>query len=165
MKRSGASGRRWNTNIQSLTRTHAEPRNGRGARIYIVKLEDSERGKGSEGGLGEPRPCSLFLFPAFFVRHTLQWIFQLGPHQLYAWWNKHWQLLYICKGPYSSCAYLTTRLWIRARPQLGLQREREWDRENERGRIAMGNPPFPPHHVPCSLQQNRNTNVSSGCIH
>ncbi|CAM4633842.1 unnamed protein product [Leuciscus chuanchicus] len=44
--------------------TCEEPRNGRGARIYIVKLEDSERGKGSEGGL----------------------------------------------GPYSSCAYLTTRL-------------------------------------------------------
>ncbi len=54
----------------SHARTHAEPHsvlltNGRGACIYIVKLEDSERGKGSEGGLSEPWPCSLFLFPAF----------------------------------------------------------------------------------------------------
>ncbi len=109
---------------------------------------------------------SIFV-SSFFVCHTLQWIFQLGPHQLYAWWNKHWQLLYICKGPYSSCAYLTTHLWIRAWPQLGLQRERERERyrENERGRIAMGNPTFPPHHVPCSLQQNKNTNASPGCFH
>lgn len=73
-----------------------------------------KRGKGRRGG-GEAVPLhslfclrSLFLFPLFVhARHThthSAMDFQLGPHQLCAWWNKHWQPLYICKGPCSSCA-------------------------------------------------------------
>lgn len=68
---------------QTYNLSHAEPHsflltNGRGACIYIVKLEDSERGKGSEGGLSEPWPCSLFLFPTFLCATHCSGFFNLA---------------------------------------------------------------------------------------
>lgn len=72
-----------------------------------------KRGKGGEEGeslcLCTPRSAPAlyfcFLFLCTLSAHTHSAMdFQLGPHQLCAWWNKHWQPLYICKGPCSSCA-------------------------------------------------------------
>lgn len=101
-------------------------------------------GRGQEGGhrAGSPQ---LTIFVSSFCAHSTHthihtcgaMDFQLGPHQLCAWWNKHWQPLYICKGPCSSwacpthtrpCAYKLTHahthsLWLRPSPSWGLQEE------------------------------------------
>lgn len=76
-----------------------------------------------------PPLCFCFLFLCMLNAHTHGAMdFQLGPHQLCAWWNKHWQPLYICKGPCSSCACPThkhthlhthTTFESQAQPQLG----------------------------------------------
>lgn len=72
-----------------------------------------KRGKGGEEGESlclctphsAPALYFCFLFLCTLNTHTHSAMdFQLGPHQLCAWWNKHWQPLYICKGPCSSCA-------------------------------------------------------------
>jgi len=90
---------------------------------------DKERKGRRGGGESVPLPRSLFLFPLFVHAqrtHTHSAIdFKLGPHQLCAWWNKHWQPLYICKGPCSSCARPphTQPLNRRPSPSWGLQDE------------------------------------------
>lgn len=72
-----------------------------------------KRGKGEEEGESlclctphsAPALYFCFLFLCTLNAHTHSAMdFQLGPHRLCAWWNKHWQPLYICKGPCSSCA-------------------------------------------------------------
>lgn len=81
-----------------------------------------------------PPLCFCFLFLCMLNAHTHGAMdFQLGPHQLCAWWNKHWQPLYICKGPCSSCACPTHKhthlhthtqpLNRRPSPSWGLQEE------------------------------------------
>ncbi len=173
MKRSGASGRRSNTNIQSLTRTHAEPRsflltNGRGACIYIVKLEDSERGKGSEGGLVSLGRALYFCFQLFLCATHCSGFFNLALISCTPDETNTDSFFTFVKTP-TAAVPISSHVY-ESGPDLSWacrerERERERDRENERGRIAMGNPRSPPHHVPCSLQQNKNTNASFGCIH
>lgn len=158
MKHSGASGRRCNTNIQSLTRTHAEPHsflltNGRGARIYIVKLEDSERGKGSEGGLGEPWPCSLFLFPAFLCATHCSGFFNLALISCTPDETNTDSFFTFVKAP-TAAVPISPHVYESGPDPSWACRERVRDRENERGRIAMGNPPFPPHTM-CHVHFNR----------
>lgn len=102
-----------------------------------------KRGKGGEEGASlclctphsAPTLCFCFLFLCMLNAHTHSAMdFQLGPHQLCAWWNKHWQPLYICKGPCSSCACpthtmhahkhtLTHNLWIGGLAPAGAYRK------------------------------------------